>query len=200
MKTLNEDAVSIEHCEKQSRLSKIRNDVQNVTAQIAEESVSIEGLKARIQESRVEELVEGNAKNSESLEVLQITLADKCTELLKLQDKLVDLAMAETKLAKLVAELERQLNVQAAQRTLTDYRAAVASLRDILVKAEVANDRLAALDRELRQSQLAEFGGKPLILISRSGLSWNALAPIPIVGSPVHFRDWLANVDRLLGE
>lgn len=199
MKTA-EDTGTAHYRETETRLAELRKSRQHVTAQIAHLSQSVESRSEHMLANRAEELIAGNHKNTESLELAQITLDDERAQLAKLQNELAAISLADRKLEDVLADLGRQVKVRSAQRVLTDYRAAAGILKDILVQAEAANDRLVALDRELRQSQLAEFGGKPLVLISRAGLSWNALSPIPIIGSPIHVSDWLTHVDKILGE
>jgi predicted nucleic acid-binding Zn-ribbon protein len=199
MKTTAEDPITTSHHEKQARLSDLRKSSQRVTNQITQVSAAITNLTERIRETRVQELVEGNSKNPESLEMLQMTLEDKRRELLKLQEEQGYFASAEEHLEGEVTRLHTEVKKQTAQRFLDRYQAAGESARDLVMQTIAANDRLAELDAELRQSGLAEYGGKTLVLIARSGLSWNALAPRPIVGNALHVSDWLQHMKNLLG-
>ena len=62
------------------------------------------------------------------------------------------------------------------------------------------NDELIVLETQLRKGGLAECGGKALLLLSRSGIAWNALSPTPITGVPIHFASWRQHMRGILEE
>lgn len=95
MKTIAEDPITTSYRDKQARLGELRNSRQRVMGQISEVSDAITGLAERIRETREQALVEGNTKNTESLEMLQMALEDKRKELLSLQEEEGYLATAE---------------------------------------------------------------------------------------------------------
>lgn len=97
-------------------------------------------------------------------------------------------------------EAASQVKQQEAYRREEEIRAQGEIVKERVLRAISANQRLVEMDADLRQSGLAEFGGKSLVLLARSGAAWNALSPMPIVGNPIHATDWLAQVDRVLGE
>jgi hypothetical protein len=149
---------------------------------------------------RANQIVNGSPQN-ERQDTLSITLAESREELRNLELEEKALLMAEQTVLAAVREAERQAKAQAGQRLIAAYQAEVKTLKALVDQAQTANDRLRDLDAHLKQSGLSETGGtKQLILISRGGAAWNALSPVPIHGPVIHVTDWLAHVDRLLGE
>jgi hypothetical protein len=149
---------------------------------------------------RADQIVNGSPP-TERQDTVSLSLAESREALRKLELDEKALLMAEQTVLTAVREAERQAKAQAGQRLIASYQQEIRKLKALVDQAQVANDRLRDLDAQLRKSGLSDTGGmKQLILISRGGAAWNALSPVPIHGSALHVSDWMAHVDRLLGE
>jgi hypothetical protein len=153
----------------------------------------------RLVSLRADEILSGNVK-SERRDTLTQSLVDARQQIKDLEREEQALVLADQTVSSAIREAERQARAQAAERLLEAYHQEVQQFKALVEKIRAANDRLAELDADLRQSGLAESGGKSLVLLARSGAAWNALSPKPIVGTPIHVTDWLAHIDRILGE
>ncbi|MBA3754243.1 MAG: hypothetical protein H0X01_08930 [Nitrospira sp.] len=147
---------------------------------------------------RADEIVNGNRK-SERHDTLAQTLAD-AREQIRNFEREEALLLAEQTVSATVRDAERHARAQAGQRLLAAYQQHVKKLKALVEQARAVNEELLDLAAQLKQSGLTETGTKQLILLARPGVAWNALSPMPIHGNPIHVTDWLAHVDRLLGE
>ncbi len=183
----------------QDQLQSVRDSLTAVRDRVLVVKQIIHDGDHRLVSLRAEQIVSGKPK-SERHDTLTSTLAESREELRTLELEEQALLLAEKTVSATLAKAERQARADAAQRLLSEYRQATNALRDILDQAEAANDRLVELDRALRNNSLAEIGGKPLIMISRSGGAWNALSPLPIKGNAIHVSDWRLHIERTLSE
>jgi chromosome segregation ATPase len=124
-------------------------------------------------------------------------LATRQSELRRVEDDLQDLLDAEPELQERVRQTEERATAQAAAALEGEIVKTARELDVALGRAERINERLLDLDAQLRQSGLAQAGGKRLILLARSGAAWSALDSNHRGAVPT-LLGWRENIGTLL--
>ena len=152
----------------------------------------------RLVSLRAEQIMNGRT-GDERYESLAGQLTSQREELRHAETELKALELAERQAAKAVQVAEDTAARQAANRLLSEMRHTARKLDGVLSQAEKLNDRLLELDAECRAAGLAEVGGKPLVLLSRSGSAWSALNPNH-VGQTITLQGWRQHLRGILEE
>ena len=178
----------------------VRDNLAATRAELTTARQVLEDGDPKLDELMAEQILNGT-RRSERYETMAKNLDDTRALIVDLERKERALLLADKRIVGEIRSAEGLAKERAQRRLLAAYQEQVRKARAIFLQAEGANEGLMALDAELKDSGLGEVGSlKPLVLLARAGSSWSAVAPKPIQGLPLHLSDWLAYIDRILGE
>jgi hypothetical protein len=157
------------------KLRHVQQRHRDTKAQIDALHQAIATGEAALIDQRAAMIVNGGDVEDERHATLASTLEFNREQLLGLETEEKALALAAKQLARALDEAEERATAQAAAALEGEIVKTARELDVALSRAERINERLLALDAQLRQSGLAQAGGKRLLLLARSGAAWSAL-------------------------
>ena len=190
--------------DEETQVSSARDKYATIVKRRADVRDQIEALQhaitqgdQQVVESRAQEIISGRP-GAERSETALAQLMTQHAQLQALETELRALDRAKEQQAEVVERLERAAEREAASRLYEEITRIVRKQDGKLREVRALNDELLSLEMQLRKGGLAEVGGKTLLLLSRSGIAWNALSPTPIHGTPIHIDTWRENMKTIL--